>query len=153
MSAFAGGDYYHYGQQDGQGSSALFYEPTAIAVDPQGNIYTIDSEGHLLRKIKPDGTVNTLLGPRAPDIAGPYDLFHSVALAKDKNGNLFFSISAGILAMTTDGKITRYATGGIGETDGPAQLATYRAIAGIAVDDAGTLYITDNNRIRKIGWQ
>lgn len=106
-----------------------------------------------MRKIKPDGTVNTLLGPRAPDIAGPYDLFHSVALATDKNGNLFFSISEGIMEMNPDGKITRYATGGIGETDGPAQLATYRAIAGIAVDDAGTLYITDNNRIRKIGWQ
>jgi sugar lactone lactonase YvrE len=153
VSSLAGGDYYHYGQQDGQGSSARFYSPTAVAVDSQGNVYTIDSEGELLRRIKPDGTVNTLLGPREPDITGPYDLFHSVALATDKNGNVFFSISAGIMEMSPDGKITRYATGGIGETDGPAQLATYRAIAGIAVDDAGTLYITDNDRVRKIGWQ
>jgi hypothetical protein len=74
-------------------------------------------------------------------------------LATDKYGNLFFSISDGIIKMTPDGKIIRYATGGIGDTDGPAQVASYRAITGITVDDTGTLFIADNNRIRKIAWQ
>ena len=96
----------------------------------------------------------TLLGPKEPSITGLYDLFSAGALATDQYGNLFFSISVGIIKMTPDGTIIRYACGGIGETDGPAAtVATYRAITGIAVAQNGTLYITDNNRVRKIAWQ
>jgi sugar lactone lactonase YvrE len=151
--SLAGGDYYLFGEQDGKDTSARFYYPQAIASDSIGNLYVVDDESHLLRKITPDGTVTTLLGPMAPSIMGPYDPLSIGALAVDKYGDLFFSISVGIIKMTPDGTIIRYATGGIGKTDGPAQYATYRAIAGIAVDDAGTVYITDENRIRKIAWQ
>lgn len=153
VSSLAGGDYYHYGQQDGQGSAATFFQPWAIASDSAGNVFVVDDEAHLLRKITPDGTVTTLLGPKEPSITGDQDLFLSSALATDKYGNLFFSIPYGIVKMTTDGTIIRYACGGIGETDGPATVATYRAITGIAVGQNGTLYITDNNSVRKIAWQ
>ena len=153
VSDFAGGDFYHFGLQDGQGSSALFYYPSNIAADNQGNLFTIDDGSHLLRTIRPDGTVRTLLGPTAPGLNNGYDVFSATALATDKYGNLFFAISDGIIKMTPEGQIIRYANGGIGETDGPAQVATYRAITGIAVNDAGTLFIADNNRIRKIAWQ
>ena len=153
VSDFAGGDYYHFGEQDGQGPSATFYNPTNIAADNQGNLFTIDDGSKLLRRISSDGTVKTLLGPTQPGLNDQYDVFSTTALATDKYGNLFFAISVGIIKMTPDGNIIRYATGGIGDTDGPAQIATYRAITGIAVDDAGTLFIADNNRIRKIAWQ
>jgi hypothetical protein len=153
VSDFAGSDYYHPGLLDGQGSSALFSNPSTITADNQGNLFTIDDGSHLLRTIKPDGTVKTLFGPTEPGLNDRYDVFTTTALATDKYGNLFFSISDGIIKMTPDGKIIRYATGGIGDTDGPAQVASYRAITGITVDDTGTLFISDNNRIRKIAWQ
>jgi serine/threonine protein kinase, bacterial len=153
VSTFAGGDYYNSGHKDGSSVSALFYSPYAVAADISGNIFVIDGEEHLLRKITTSGMVSTLLGPLEPAITGYYDLFSTGALAIDKAGNVFFSIPVGIIKMTQDGKIIRYAVGGTGITDGPAQVATFSAINGIAIDDSGNLFITDKNRIRKIAWQ
>ena len=156
VSSLAGGDYYHYGDQDGKGSSALFYTPRSIAVDPADNVYVIDNENQLLRKITPDGTVTTLLGPYAPSLSGTYDLFNSTAVATDKNGNVFFTYDGGIAIaeMKPDGTLVRYAvTGAAGYTDGPIPLATFGVITGMVVDDSGTIYVADENRIRKIAWQ
>ncbi len=153
VSSLAGGDYYHYGTQDGQGSSALFYVPNAIAVDNGGTVYVVDDGDLLIRKITPDGTVTTLLGPNEPGLIGAYGYFSPGVLATDKSGNLFFTIDAGIIEKTHDGTIIRYAAGGIGDSDGPAATATYRDIRGMTIDDNEDIFITDNNRIRKIGWQ
>lgn len=153
VSTYAGGDYYHFGLQDGPAATSLFFNPLVVAVDIYGNVFVGDNENHLLRKISPGGTVTTLLGPLEPSLTGTTEVFHTSALAADKAGNLFFSIRYGIVKMTPDGNIIRYALGGVGEVDGPAQIATYRAIGGIAVDDSDNLYITDNNRVRKISWQ
>ncbi|MBS1663755.1 MAG: IPT/TIG domain-containing protein [Bacteroidetes bacterium] len=153
VGSLAGVDYYHYGQKDGQGAGALFFEPTCVAADPSGIVYAVDGESHLLRKITPDGTVTTLLGPTEPSITGSTELFAASALATDKSGNQYFAIRGGIIKRTADGKIIRYAIGGIGEIDGPLPVAAFRSITGIYVDDSETIYITDNNRIRKISWQ
>ncbi len=154
VSSYAGGNYYTYGFADGPAASSLFFTPAAVAADPSGNIFVSDWENHRIRKITPGGNVTTLLGPLEPSLTGFTSLFFSKALATDKDGNLFFAISVGIIKMTPSGTIIRYAAGGIGEADGPAQIATYRSINGIAVDaTTGNLYITDKYRIRKIGWQ
>ena len=151
VSTFAGGDYYHFGQQDGQGTAALFFGPGAIASDTAGNMYVTDGGGHLLRKITPNGYVSTLLGPYEPSMADMSGLFGVGALAGDKKGNLFFAIWGGVIKMKPDGTLIRYAIGGIGGAiDGPLPIASFDNIAGMAVDDAGTIYFTDNNRIRKI---
>ena len=154
VSSYAGGNYYNYGFQDGPAANALFFTPHAVAVDPSGNVFVSEWDNHRLRKITPGGMVSTLLGPLEPSITGFGSLFTANALATDKYGNLFFAIREGIIKMTPSGFITRYATGGVGETDGPAQIATYRSINGIAIDNAtGDLYITDWHRVRKIAWQ
>jgi len=154
VSSFAGGGYYNYGFLDGPAATSLFFTPHAVAVDPSGNVFVSDGGNHRIRKISANGTVTTLLGPLEPTITGTGTLFSASALAADRDGNLFFAIPVGIIKMTPSGNIIRYATGGIGETDGPAQIATYRSINGIAIDAVtGDLYITDRYRIRKIGWQ
>lgn len=154
VSSYAGGDYYNYGFADGPATTSLFFTPGAVATDPSGNVFVSDWGNHRIRKITPGGIVTTLLGPLEPSLTGIGSLFFSSALATDKDGNLFFAIPVGIIKMTPNGSIIRYATGGIGEIDGPAQIATYRYINGIAVDaTTGNLYITDRYRIRKIGWQ
>ncbi|HWJ90733.1 MAG TPA: hypothetical protein VNR87_06455, partial [Flavisolibacter sp.] len=153
VSTYAGGDYYHSGHVDGPAATSLFFTPFFVAADPSGNVYAIDGEGHLLRKITPNGMVTTILGPNEPSMAGISGLFFARGLTTDKAGNIYFGIREGVIKMTPQGQIIRYAVGGIGELDGPAQTATYRSIAGIAVDDSNNVYITDNNRIRKIAWQ
>lgn len=152
VSTLAGGGYYHSGHKDGPASTSLFYNTYAVATDLSQNVYVFEGEGYnYIRKITPNGMVTTLMGPNWP--VGSPDLFRGKALATDKAGNLFFSVPEGIIKYTPDGKIVRYAVGGIGEVDGPSQIATYRAINGIAADNLGNLYITDNNRIRKIAWR
>jgi hypothetical protein len=157
VSLLAGGDYYHYGHKDGQGSSALFNTPICIASDSAGNVFVLDGNSNLIRKITPDGNVTTLLGPVEPSITGPFDPFSVGSIAIDKYGNLFFSISVGIIKMTPDGTISRYTFGGYGgtsATDGPLSVATWSgAPAGMAIDQNGAIYVTDGNKVRKIAWQ
>ena len=154
VSSYAGGSYYNYGFMDGPAATSLFFTPGAVAADPSGNVFVSDWGNHRIRKITPSGTVTTLLGSLEPSLTGITSLFFSSALTTDKDGNLFFAIPVGIIKMTPAGTIIRYATGGIGEIDGPAQIATYRSINGIAIDaTTGNLYITDRYRIRKIAWQ
>jgi hypothetical protein len=153
VSSLAGGGYFNFGQKDGQGVSALFNNPDAVAADLSGNDFVIENVNHLFRKITSNGIVTTILGPKEDAITGPNELLLSGALATDINGNLFFAITGGIIELTTDNKIVRYAIGGVGENDGPLPFASFRNINGIAIDKSGNLFITDNNRVRKISLQ
>jgi sugar lactone lactonase YvrE len=153
VSSFAGGDYYHGGFADGQGSAAQFSGPSALTIDPYENLFVVDATAQSIRKVTPDGTVSTLLGPAFHDPTNPDYLLAIGAIASDKDGNIYFTAFAGILKMTPNGQIIRYAVGGVGDLDGPASVATYREISGMTFNDKGTLYITDNNRVRKIAWQ
>ena len=154
VSSYAGGDYYHYGFLDGPAATALFHEPHSVATDPSGNVYVSEWNPGRIRKISTTGNVSTLYGPIEPTITGPTTGFQASALATDRDGNLFFAVTHGIYKRTPDGTTVRYAAGGMGEIDGPAQIATYRKINGIAIDPRnGTMYITDRYRIRKLAWQ
>jgi sugar lactone lactonase YvrE len=153
VSTFAGGDYYHYGEQDGQGTAALLWGPGNITTDPTtGAMYELD--GGCLRKITPDAMVTTLQGPTATGyLSDGNGLFAAGALACDKNGNLFFNNFYGMMKMTPDGTITRYAVNsGTSGVDGPVPQASFGANR-MVIDASGTLYFTDNNRVRKMAWQ
>jgi len=54
------------GKADGSADVAQFMSPLGIAADGAGNIYVADANGETLRRIKPDGSVET--------VAGAYDL-------------------------------------------------------------------------------
>jgi sugar lactone lactonase YvrE len=50
------------GYQDGTGTTALFDDIEAIAVDSQGNVYAADFGNNLIRRITPAGAVTTVVG-------------------------------------------------------------------------------------------
>ncbi|AIE86654.1 NHL repeat containing protein [Fimbriimonas ginsengisoli Gsoil 348] len=50
------------GLADGQGASALFSAPVAIAAMPDGAILVSDHENNLVRRVDPDGTVSVYAG-------------------------------------------------------------------------------------------
>ena len=50
------------GSANGAGSAARFKWPEGVALDGNGNVYVADTGNHTIRKITPDGTVNTVLG-------------------------------------------------------------------------------------------
>src|ERR1022692_1198580 len=47
---------------DGTGSSACFFNPTAVAVDGSGNIYVTDGGDHTVRRVTAGGVVTTFAG-------------------------------------------------------------------------------------------
>lgn len=50
------------GSADGPALSATFNSPRGIAVDAAGNVYIADTDNSLVRQLRPDGTVRTLVG-------------------------------------------------------------------------------------------
>jgi len=81
---------------DGAGSSARFYGVDGVAVDAVGNIYVVDEQNFLIRKVTPAGVVTTLAGAPFPANPGSGDGIGSVArfnypqgIAADGNGDIY----------------------------------------------------------------
>jgi YD repeat-containing protein len=59
----------------GPAANARLYFPTDVALDKQGNLYITDSYNHRVRKVSPDGMINTVAGfgasgPSVPGLSG-----------------------------------------------------------------------------------
>lgn len=158
LSLFAGGG--NSGWDDGQGTTALFYEPDALISDAAGNIYVSDQANNLIRKITPGGFVTTLAGtahtPGLVDGTGLAAQFNGPrGLAIDNAGNLYVADQANnvIRKVTAAGVVTTYAGNGtMGAQNGDVHSASFSTPTAVALDGAGNLYVSDvgNNAIRKI---
>lgn len=137
---------------DGRGASATFNRPAGIAVDAYGNVYVADGQENEIRKITPDGTSTTF----SDSFANNWQFNVPYGVATDRAGNLYVTDSRShtIVKFTPNGFATTFAGQPYvaGATDGPAASALFNEPMGIAIDSAGTLYVTDsgNNTIRKI---
>jgi len=149
------------GSADGAGSTARFYYPQSVAVDASGNVYVADTWNETIRKITPAGVVSTLAG--APGASGSADGTGSAArfyfpsgVAVDGAGNVYVAdnLNHTIRKITPAGVVSTLAgsPGVIGSTDATGSAARFYEPAGIAVDGAGNVYVTDsgNYTIRKI---
>jgi len=126
------------GHADGVASIALFNDPSGIAVDPTGNIYVADFNGYSLRKITPAGVVST--------IAASANVDHLWGLALEPAGNVIFTDwnRSTVGRITPAGAVTKiagheYAEGTV---DGMGDAARFETPAGVAVDSAGIIYVS-----------
>jgi serine/threonine-protein kinase len=125
------------GYKDGAGSMAEFSALGAIAIDPSGNLYVVESDTGQIRKILPDGTTSTV---------ARY-LRNVAAVAADAAGNVYFSdYQANIIRkIDSSGKVTTLAGDGTqGYRDGPLETAEFNNPQGLAVDGSGNVYVADN---------
>ena len=146
--------------QDGVGTAAGFARLAGLAVDRSGTIFAIDDRS--VRKITIDGVVTTLAGTRGVngtgDGVGAEAKFNSPdGIAVDNEGNVFVAdtLNNTIRKITPTGFVTTLAgrdmTAGA-FADGAGQTARFSGPLAIAVNHAGTLFVTDNqnNAIRSI---
>ncbi|HEX3300087.1 MAG TPA: SMP-30/gluconolactonase/LRE family protein [Actinomycetota bacterium] len=144
-------------------TKAELSDPEYLVVDRRGNVYFTDQINERIRRIDTHGVITTIAGTgtagdggdggpaTSAQLNGPY------GLAIDAAGDLFVSdsMSARVRMIDTSGRITTVAGTGVpGYTGdgGPATLAALNEPAGLAVDDAGNLYIADagNGAIRMV---
>jgi sugar lactone lactonase YvrE len=153
------------GSADGVGAVASFNQPSGVAADGAGNVFVADTGNHTIRKITPAGAVTTLAG--TPGVAGSWDgtgatssfaarFDHPTGLAVDEAGNVFVADTGNntIRMITPAGTVTTLAGASRewGSADGTGAVAYFAQTSGVAVDEAGNIFVADmfNHTIRKI---
>ena len=144
--------------KNGPATNAALRLPRGVAIDAAGNVYCTDTIGVL--KIDSSGFISILVSatgnPGTGDggQAASATLNTPISVALDQAGNLFVADSSDskIRKIDTTGIITTLAgTGQSGNTGdgGPAASAQIEAV-GVAVDQAGNVYILGSNLVRKV---
>ncbi|MDH4099778.1 MAG: hypothetical protein OEV28_04320, partial [Nitrospirota bacterium] len=147
----------------GLATLAKFYNPMGVAVDADGSYYIADTSASRIRKVGPDGIINTVAGTGQLGFSGdggPATLakisgVRDVALGPDGSIYLADLNNRRIRRVTPNGIIDTVAgNGGIGfgGDEGLATQATLYNPEGVAVSPDGSFYIADtqNSRIRKV---
>ncbi len=148
-----------FGNQDGVGAQASFEQPAYLAYAADGNLYVVDNQSHLIRRVTLGGAVTTVAG--LADIQGFADGTGSAArfrfarqIAVEPSGTMLVvdNNNWAIRRVTTSGVVTTFAGLGRNQADGPAASARFPAPYGIATDSLGNSYVADinTNTIRKI---
>lgn len=153
----------------GPATDAQLGQPSGLAIDRTGNLFISDLTNNVVRKVSANGIITTVAGVASPNPGfsgdgGPATsarLAIPWTIALDLNGNLFIadSMNHRVRRVSTNGTITTVAGNdtraeyGSSPTDsGPATSITLDWPSGLAVDDAGNLFIADGSFpvIRKV---
>jgi hypothetical protein len=153
----------------GDGASALTarMNPRGIAVDAAGQLYLADSANHRIRKVDASGVITTVAGNGVRGYSGDggpaadAQLDEPSGVVVDAAGNLYIAdgttrgknrirrvdAATGVIATVAGNGSQGYSGDG-----GPATSAQFHSLGGMALDQAGNLYIADNfnNRIRMV---
>lgn len=159
LTTYAGG-----GDGDGFGTEARVGTGGQVALDSAGNLFVADRSLFVVRKISPTGMVSTLAG--RPGTRGDTDSTDGTGatarfgdpfgIAVDGAGNLFVTdrFYHTVKRISLSGAVTTLAglAGNSGSADGRGLEARFNGPAGLALDDAGNLYVADsgNHTLRKI---
>ena len=149
------------GSTDGKGDAARFFWPSGMAADRSGNVVVADAGNHTVRKVTPEGVVTTLAGSAgtngwADGTGGRAKFSWPADVAFDGAGNLFVADRGNhvIRKIAPAGEVTTLAggVGTAGRADGVGGAARFNNPSGVAVDDAGNVYVADtgNQLIRRV---
>ncbi|MBL8151781.1 MAG: hypothetical protein JNN15_17800, partial [Blastocatellia bacterium] len=164
ITTVAGSGQNGFSGDGGLATSARLSAPEAIAIDLQGNLYIGDSDNRRVRRVDGrTGIITTIAGSEQLAMGGldgdgglaiNAALSNSIADIKfDTGGNLYFTdtflgrvrkvdLSTGIISRVAGSGFTLSTD----FADGASALqANLRAVAAIAFDSAGNLFISDND--------
>ena len=149
LFTIAGNGNASYFGDGGPALKASVNQPEGVAVDAAGNVYIADTLDHAVRKVTPDGVINTLAGTGTPGYSGDGGPANRArlngprAVAVDAAGNVYVADTGNNQVRRIDplGTITTVDTGNA--LSGPR---------GVAVDRAGNVYIADtgNRLVRRV---
>ena len=153
---------------DGQlATSAELNAPWGVALDRGGNIYIADTNNSLIRRVDANShTISTVVGLGTPSPAYTGDGGPAVNAALNSPTSIVFDSAGNYYIADTNNNVVRkvsVATGyistvagngtaGYSGDNGQAQSAELNGPVGLAIDQAGDLFIADayNNMIREV---
>ncbi len=135
------GNPHAFGEADGTGPDARFYNLTAIVRDAAGNLYVLDRRvnGAVVRKIAPGGVVTTVA-----------DSLGATGLTVDAAGNVYIAgptlqkISPSGVKSAVVAKDASY-----GKNGSTGQDIQFEKTGGIAADPKGALYLAAGRAVHK----
>lgn len=156
VTTLAGSD--TFGFADGNGISAKFWTPCAIALDSNGVIFVAEKQNNRIRKVLQNGDVSTFAGNgnsgstngtgTAAEFRNPF------GIAIDVEGNIYVSDSSNnrIRKITTTGVVTTLAGSSSGYLDGIGTSAKFSYPIGISVATDGKVFVSESGgcKIRMI---
>jgi sugar lactone lactonase YvrE len=165
VSTIAGDGTAGYTGDGGPATSARIRNAEGVAYGPDGSVYIVDTDNHVVRKVAPGtGVITTVAGSGSPGWTGDGTpataarLQRPQDLAVAANGDLYIADTGNhsirkVAAAT--GLITTIAGSGAPGSLGDGGLATLARLSspsGIALAANGDFYIADrgNNKIRRV---
>jgi sugar lactone lactonase YvrE len=163
ITTIAGTGVAGFSGDSGAAASAQLSNPTALALDSNGNLFIADTDNHRIRKISGttittvagngeqgfsgDGAAVTAAGIDSPNGVA-VDAAGKIYIGDTRNQRVRVVDTAGVISTLAGNGSKAY--GGDGGTAAGASLARPR---GLSVDAQGNIYIadSDNNRIRVVG--
>ena len=145
----------------GLATNAKLFFPKSISVDQFNNVYFSDQDGEKLRRINTSGIITTIMGNPLgfSGDGGPLSLAqfdHISAPVFDATGNMYIidAYNYVIRKVNIAGIVSTIAgtpgVGGFSGDGGPAINAQFISLFNLALDNLGNIYVSTNNRIRKI---
>jgi len=163
ITTFAGTGTSGYNGDDLAATATQLWSPAAIAMTGSGTVYVADGLNNRIRVVTQTGKVSTIAGIDDPGYSGDGgpatdgQLNDPEGVAIDGQGNVYISdkYNHSVRKITPQGTISTLAGNGEAGYSGDGGLATASQLSGptgLALDNAGNLYIADagNNRIRKV---
>ncbi len=136
-------------------ATAAQVDPTAVALDSQGNLYIADGFNYRIRKVDTNGIITTIggngrdggVGDNGP--ATSAEISFVTDLAVDNAGNVYLAdyYNYEVRKIDTKGMMTNFA-GGVtygSIADGVPATTAVMDPDGVAFDPSGNLYISDAN--------
>lgn len=139
------------GSANGNGTLAQFSAPGGIAVDSSRQIWVADLGNRAIRKITSAGDVSTLTLSAAPADFEPKNL-----VLDEVRSRLLVTSRNAVYAVSFSGQVAHIAgvpgNSGLGAAmlDGEASVARFASPAGLAVDDAGNIFVADSEQVPMI---
>ncbi len=161
-----------YGGDGGAATQAKLHSPTAAIADPQGNVFIADMSNQRVRRVSPEGIIETVAGNgQAAFVEDPDHPLNSsfrnpLGIAISLGGGLFIADSGNSRvrlltpslrpadpsrsrALLTYAGNNNFMFSGEGVQ---AVQAVFNGASRVAFDESGSMFITDtsNNRVRRV---